>query len=161
MTVCNKTHNTMKKVKLFKVLPLLSMALAVFFISSCKKDGNGGKAESEGSEKIVEVSEISYTPCHEQELKNDPDYPDSLSVYCNGGIIYVTHYNLELMCGFTDIRVVVVSFRNDTINLQERGVYIAETDCFCHTDNSFQINNLQKGRYVIHSRNLYKTITLE
>lgn len=152
----------MKKTTILeKVLPLLALALVVFLFSSCKKDGNGGKTESEGCEKLVEVSEISYTPCHEQELKNDPDYPDSLSVYCNGGIIYVTHHNLELMCGFTDIRVVVVSFQNDTINLQERGVYIAEADCICHTDNSFQINNLQKGRYVIHSRNLYKTINLE
>lgn len=136
----------MKK-SIFKTgLPLLAVALVgVVFATSCKKDKENAKPGS------GDVSEISFTPCHDGADKGIGD-TDSVVVNYSNGTVTVEHYNLTVCCDFTQVGTRVTQ-SNDTLRVLEfgNGGY---ANCICSTDHIFQINNI-KGRWTLVLENSY------
>ena len=133
----------MKKSIFKTVLPLLAVALAgVVFATSCKKDKNENKANE------LTVSDISFTPCHHGSEDKGFYNPDSVAVSYSNGIVYVTHYNLGVNCGWQDIEVRCHQ-SHDTIFVEEIEVTPVQADCMCETNNSFSINNVKGLRTMV------------
>ena len=127
----------MKTLKLKTALLALA-AVGMLSISSCKK---------EKEVKNLSVSNISYTDCL-SESKNtfnkDLSDPDSIVYSYENNTLYITHYNLDVPCG-NEIYV-NIDKRNDTIDILE---WADDVNCYCTVNNSFQINNLEKGNYIL------------
>ena len=124
------------KNKIFIALTLVSVAIVIIAVS-CKKE----RTDSDMFEPYV--SDISFTPCNYHGDKGMYN-PDSVVVSYSAGTVYVTHYNLEVNCGWQDIDVQIRQ-SNDTIWVTENEVTPVQANCYCDTDNSFRINNV-KGR---------------
>ena len=145
----------MKKSIFKTVLPLLAVALmGVVFATSCKKDKENAKPGNSNVSEISftgDVSEISFTPCHDGADKGIGD-PDSVVVNYSNGTVTVEHYNLTVSCDFTQVGTKVTQ-SNDTLRVLEfgNGGY---ANCICSTDHIFQINNI-KGRWTIVLENSY------
>ena len=146
----------MKKLIFKTVLPLLAVALlAVALATSCKKDKN---------ENALTVSDISFTPCHGEGDKG-PYNPDSVAVTVSNKMVYVTHYNLDVNCGWQDIDV-QCRLSNDSVYVREYEITPVQANCSCETNNSFQINGLSGGRtYTLviefcYPSPIYKTVLL-
>ena len=69
------------------------------------------------------------------------------------GTLFVEHRNLAVNCGFKRVTV-KTSTSNDTLTITEHGSPSPE-DCICEINNSFQIRNIPKGRYVLVFKNCY------
>ena len=103
----------MKKLISKTVLPLLAVfLLAVALATSCEKDKN---------ENALTVSGVSFTPCHGEGDKSFEN-PDSVAVTISDKTVYVTHYNLDVNCGWQDI---------DVQPLQRLGLYKRNRDNPC------------------------------
>lgn len=139
------------------VLLLLAISLcATVFSISCKKDSVTQTSDG------LSVSSISFTPCHGSYDKGYYN-PDSVAVRCDGKTLFVTHFNLGVNCGWRDIDV-RCRLSNDSVYIEELEVTPLQANCFCETDNSFQINGLAPGTYTLvfkQSRpTIYQSVTL-
>ncbi|MBR0072766.1 MAG: hypothetical protein IJP95_02920 [Bacteroidales bacterium] len=133
----------MKKVKLFKALLLVAVALAgVAMNIACKKSEDKFLNN-------IRVSNIVYSNCkhHLDKVEKGAYCPDTINLSYNNGILNVTHRNLEVNCGFQYVNV-RINRCNDTIRIYENGIPDNAADCMCDIDNSFQIHNL-KGKCTI------------
>ena len=146
----------MKKLIFKTVLPLLAVVLlAVALATSCKKDK---------SENALAVTGVSFTPCHGGDEKSF-DNPDSVAVTVSNKTVYVTHYNLDVNCGWQDIDV-QCRLSNDSVYVREYEITPVQANCSCETNNSFQINGLSGGRtYTLviefcYPSPIYKTVML-
>lgn len=134
----------MKKYNTVFLALLLVGALAA---SSCDKE--------KGDDSSAAVSNISFTPCgnHTDALaKADPIWgdPDSVSIRYANGTVFITHYNLEVNCGFEQDGVAVdIAVDGSTITISEHEVGYPLADCMCTTDNSFRIDNIPSGTYTL------------
>lgn len=124
----------------------LKLALAAFaavgMISTI-----GCKKEEEDSKNLT-VSNISYTDCisgNKDTFSKDLSDPDSIVYSYQNHTLYITHHNLTVGCGeevHVDVQLI-----NDTIRISEwTDGYV---NCICKIDNSFQINDLEKGSYIL------------
>ncbi|MBR3938550.1 MAG: hypothetical protein IKJ67_01055 [Bacteroidales bacterium] len=130
--------------KIILKLALIAVATAgMFSIGSCEKE-----KENSDEQKVVTVSNITYTDCLSESkdtFSKDISDSDSIVYYYQNHTLYITHYNLVIGCGeelHVDVQLI-----NDTIRISEwTDGYV---DCICKIDNSFQINNLTKGSYIL------------
>ena len=129
----------------------------MLFATACKKDKN---------ENALAVSDISFTPCHGHgEGDKGPYNPDSVAVTVSNKTVYVTHYNLDVNCGWQDIDV-QCRLSNDSVYVREYEITPVQANCSCETNNSFQINGLSGGRtYTLviefcYPSPIYKTVML-
>ena len=108
-------------------------------ISSCEKEKEA---------KNLPVSNISYTDClseNKDTFSKDLSDADSIVYSYQNHTLCVTHHNLIVGCG-EDVHV-DVQLINDTIRISEwTDGYV---NCVCKIDNSFQINDLEKGSYIL------------
>jgi len=129
----------MNKLFSLKFLLLALAAAGVLSISSCEK---------EKEEKNLSVSNINYTDClsaSKDTFSKDLSDADSIVYSYQSHTLYITHHNLLVGCG-EDVHV-DVQLINDTIRISEwTDGYV---DCVCKIDNSFQINDLEKGSYIL------------
>jgi hypothetical protein len=146
----------MKKLIFKTVLPLLAVVLlAVALATSCEKDKN---------ENALTVSGVSFTACHGEGDKSYEN-PDSVAVTISDKTVYVTHYNLDVNCGWQDIDV-QCRLSNDSVYVREYEITPVQANCSCETNNSFQINGLSGGRtYTLviefcYPSPIYKTVML-
>lgn len=126
------------KTNVLKIALLALVAVVMFSISSCEK---------EKSEELT-ISNINYTDCLSESkdtFSKDPSNSDSIEYSYQNHILYITHHNLVVGCG-EELHVDVQRI-NDTIRIAEwTDGYV---NCVCLIDNSFQINNLEKGSYIL------------
>ena len=122
-----------------KILPIMATAIlaGAMFFAGCEKE----KKTETGN---INVSNVSFTSCISHRVHNQ----DSIVVSTNNGTIYVTHYNLEVNCGFEKIDV-NTQISGDTIIVTERGVPDNTANCLCDVNNLFQLNNVPQGRYLL------------
>ncbi len=122
-----------------KTALLALAAVGMLSISSCKK---------EKEVKNLSVSNISYTDCLSESkdaFSKDLSDADSIVYSYHNHALYITHHNLTVGCG-EDVHV-DVQLINDTIRISEwTDGYV---NCICKIDNSFQINDLEKGSYIL------------
>ena len=127
------------KTNVLKIAVLVLASVGMLSISSCEK---------EKEVKNLSVSNISYTDCLSESkdtFSKDPSNSDSIEYSYQNHILYITHHNLVVGCGeelHVDVQLI-----NDTIRIAEwTDGYV---DCVCKIDNSFQINDLEKGSYIL------------
>ena len=119
---------------------LMAVATAgMLSISGCEKEKEA---------KNLPVSNISYTDClseNKDTFSKDLSDADSIVYSYQNHTLCVTHHNLIVGCG-EDVHV-DVQLINDTIRISEwTDGYV---NCVCKIDNSFQINDLEKGSYIL------------
>ena len=125
------------KTNVLKIAVLALVAVGMLSISSCGK---------EKEVKNLSVSNINYTDClSESKDTFSKNLSDSIAYSYQNHILYITHHNLMVDCGeelHVDVQLI-----NDTIRIAEwTDGYV---DCVCKIDNSFQINDLEKGSYIL------------
>ena len=125
------------KTNVLKIAVLVLASVGMLSISSCEK---------EKEVKNLSVSNISYTDClSESKDTFSKNLSDSIEYSYQNHILYITHHNLVVGCG--EELHVDVQLRNDTIRIAEwTDGYV---NCVCKIDNSFQINDLEKGSYIL------------
>ena len=127
------------KTNVLKIAVLVLASVGMLSISSCEK---------EKEVKNLSVSNLNYTDCLSESkdtFSKDPSNSDSIAYSYQNHILYITHHNLVVGCG--EELHVDVQLRNDTIRIAEwTDGYV---DCVCKIDNSFQINDLEKGSYIL------------
>ena len=133
----------MKKVFL-KTATLALVAVGMLSIGSCKKEKENN---DEQKDVTVNVSDVNCTDCTESRPFDSKGLynPDSIAYSYQNNTLYITHYNLTVSCGVPV--EVTIEQNNDTIVIIENTPPI--TNCICEVDNSFQINNIEKGTYVL------------
>ena len=128
----------MKKL-ILKFVMLTVTTAGLLSISSCEK---------EKEVKNLSVSNISYTDClseNKDTFSKDLSDADSIVYSYQNHTLCVTHHNLIVGCG-EDVHV-DVQLINDTIRISEwTDGYV---NCVCKIDNSFQINDIEKGSYIL------------
>ena len=128
----------MKKL-ILKFVMLTVTTAGLLSISSCEKEKEA---------KNLPVSNISYTDClseNKDTFSKDLSDADSIVYSYQNHTLCVTHHNLIVGCG-EDVHV-DVQLINDTIRISEwTDGYV---NCVCKIDNSFQINDLEKGSYIL------------
>ena len=125
------------KTNVLKTALLALASVGMLSISSCEK---------EKEVKNLSVSNINYTDClSESKDTFSKNLSDSIAYSYQNHILYITHHNLVVGCGeelHVDVQLI-----NDTIRIAEwTDGYV---DCVCKIDNSFQINDLEKGSYIL------------
>ena len=149
----------MKKVKLFKVLPLVAAALtAEFLLLCCHKE-----TSNDNQEKRIFAKELGYD--NPVVIDVTDEIIDSVGIDIKSDVVTVYHYNLVMECGYMNIEV-NVRLQNDTIFVLEDGIYEPRGDCLCKTTNRFQILNVPMGNFIISvagssGTNIYKTINIQ
>ena len=129
------------------ILKVTALAIAVMgsiSIMSCDKEeinedayvSNMVKSDCLGMPKSSETSE------------------DSIVFNYENHTLFVEHHNHIINCGHDSISV-SVNVANDTIWIKELD-FGEEANCICNISNYYQINNLEKGRYVVIIRNCYR-----
>lgn len=133
----------MKKIVLFKVLPLIAVAWVGLAMNIACKKSEDNLLDN------IRVSNIVYSNCkhHSDKVEKGAYCPDTIKMSYNNGILYITHRNLEVNCGFQYVNV-SINRCNDTIRIFENGIPDNAADCMCDINNSFQIHNL-KGKCTI------------
>ena len=128
----------MKRIKI-KFALMAVATVGMLSISSCEKEKEA---------KNLPVSNISYTDClseNKDTFSKDLSDADSIVYSYQNHTLCVTHHNLIVGCG-EDVHV-DVQLINDTIRISEwTDGYV---NCVCKIDNSFQINDLEKGSYIL------------
>ena len=125
------------KTNVLKIAVLVLASVGMLSISSCEK---------EKEVKNLSVSNINYTDClSESKDTFSKNLSDSIVYSYQNQTLYITHHNLVVGCGeelHVDVQLI-----NDTIRIAEwTDGYV---DCVCKIDNSFQINDLEKGSYIL------------
>ena len=125
------------KTNVLKIAVLALAAVGMLSISSCEK---------EKEVKNLSVSNLNYTDClSESKDTFSKNLSDSIVYSYQNQTLYITHHNLVVGCGeelHVDVQLI-----NDTIRIAEwTDGYV---DCVCKIDNSFQINDLEKGSYIL------------
>ncbi|MCR4658877.1 MAG: hypothetical protein K5650_01105 [Bacteroidales bacterium] len=153
------------------VKTLLVLLFAAALAAGCGKEttterpnsGNPGSGDKSGQTDTTavtgdaskaRVSNIDYTPCHQDSYKGHV-HPDSVSLRYDNGTVYVTHYNLTVNCAFQEGGIIVyMTTRGSRITINEyENPDGPQADCMCETDNSFQINNVPPGTYTFVFKN--------
>lgn len=136
----------MKRNKEIKVFSALLITVLAFSMAACEKNE---KATTDLAN--LKVSNIVSSDCllHNESNNNTKGLynPDSMTVSYNNGTIYITHYNATVNCGFEKVNV-HATISGDTIKITERS-YPDDANCLCEIENSFEINNVPHGTYVI------------
>ncbi len=135
------------KSEIFRNIRLLPVVLPVIFaaILSCNRD----------EDNKIEVSDIEHSECLSHRNRNgekDSSNQDSVSVHYSNGTLFITHYNLDVNCGFDRIKASAMLL-SDTIVINEWEVCSAPADCVCEINDSFRINGVKPGRYTLVFRN--------
>lgn len=125
------------KTNVLKTALLALASVGMLSISSCEK---------EKEVKNLSVSNLNYTDClSESKDTFSKNLSDSIVYSYQNQTLYITHHNLVVGCGeelHVDVQLI-----NDTIQIAEwTDGYV---DCVCKIDNSFQINDLEKGSYIL------------
>lgn len=132
------------------LLPWLLLMAMACVLSACGKQ--------DGLIKNIDVSQVAPSNCktyYERLASKGVETNDSIDVRYDNGVVYVKHHNLAVNCGFKEV-VVSVSVSGDTIRVTETGVP-ENANCVCEIDNSFQINNVPHGTYVLVVENCVPT----
>ena len=114
---------------------ILTLCLVVVTLFSCKK--------SDTPDTPPETDyHVSFTPCRQNELKNDGEEANKLDVEYTDKGIQITRYNFEVSCDFTDISI-THTFENGILCITLQGSP-NQSNCICYTDVSFTINKISQ-----------------
>ncbi len=91
----------------------------------------------------MNISNIQYTDCLSYLPSND-----SIIVRKEGESLKIEHHNFAIPCKFDSI-VVSYAFYGDTLAVTEMPDPYYGVNCVCVISNSFQINNIPHGQYVL------------
>ena len=104
------------------------LALGVFLAVSCEKQES-------------QVSNVSFTPCQQSILRSN-SLSDKVNVEFTSEGVQITHYNFEVTCDFTTVRV-THTFVNGVLNITQQGAP-NQANCICYTDVSYTINGMSQ-----------------
>lgn len=126
----------------------LTLKIAVLALATVGSISTIGCKKDKEEEKNFTVSNISYTDClseNTDDLSKALGDPDSIVYSYQNNTLYITHHNLVVGCG-EEVHVYVQHI-GDTIRIAEgTGGYV---NCVCSVDNSFQINDVKEGSYIL------------
>ena len=107
------------------------ISLGVFLAVSC------GKREQES-----QVSNVSFTPCHQTKATKS-ELSDRVNVEFTNEGVKITHYNFVVTCDFTIVNV-THTFVNGILTITQQ-CSPNQADCICHTDVSYIINGISQN----------------
>ena len=143
ISINNIKKDIMKQ--LYKVVPIMAMTILLmagtFLITTCEEnDVNPKDTTNVGT---MNISNIQYTDCLSYLPSND-----SIIVRKEGESLKIEHHNFAIPCKFDSI-VVSYAFYGDTLAVTEMPDPYYNVNCVCVISNSFQINNIPHGQYVL------------
>ena len=139
--------------KTSNIISLLSAALlsgALLLFAGCEKEKPNNKNSTTDE---LYIDNVHFTDCISQKKHHQKGSvnPDSITVKFENNTIFITHYYMNVNCAWQDI-IVQCRLSNDSIFVNELEQCPVQADCFCETNNSFEIKNIKSGR---------KTLVLE
>jgi len=117
-----------------KITILLSLALLLTV--SCEKNEQKSKISE------INISDISFTPCKQEELKNNIRSGNVTVEFTHDGIL-IRYYDFEVPCDFTTVNV-DHTFTNGVLNITQKGDGMAK--CICYSDVSYSINGISQNQ---------------
>ena len=129
--------------QLFKIMPMVAtavlLAAEIILLAGCEKE----KEKTKTNVGEMSISDIQYTDC----LSYLPS-SDSIIVRKEGESLKIEHHNFAIPCKFDSI-VVSYAFYGDTLAVTEMPDPYYNVNCVCVISNSFQINNIPHGQYML------------
>ena len=124
----------------------LSLALLALVVVVCiGMTTNERDKEKDTTFKELTVSNLRKTDCRHGLI--NPKLRDSISVSYKENTLFVEHYRYSIPCGQDSLNV-YASISNDTIWIEE-AVYGLGANCICWFNSFYQIDNIEKGNYVV------------
>ena len=108
------------------------LILGVFLAVSCEE-----------SEREPQVSDVSFTPCQQDELKSSGEVSSKVDVEFTNEEVQIKHYNFEVHCDFTTVNV-THTFVNGILNIIQQGD--GDARCICYTDVSYTISGISQNQ---------------
>ena len=105
-------------------------ALGIFLTVSC-----------ENSEPESQVSNLSFTPCQQSNLKSSV-VSDKVNIEFTDNGLQITYSNFEVTCDFTTVNV-THTLVNGVLNITQQGSPNL-ANCICYTDVSYTINGISQ-----------------
>jgi hypothetical protein len=121
-----------------KKFTLLLLFFAGIMFSSCN-------LTSQPSVNTPKISNVIFTECNDDEVRNAMDINSPyVTVYFTSEGLHITHYGLEVNCGF-DTVIVTQTLQNGVLTITETGEPQNAERCICHTDVSYTISNVSEN----------------
>jgi hypothetical protein len=111
---------------------VILLSLGIFLAVSCEK-----------KEQESQVSDVSFTPCLQSELRSSSEDLSKVDVEFTNKGVQIKHYNFDVHCDFTTVNV-THTFLNGVLNItqQEDG----NARCICYTDVSYTISGISQNQ---------------
>ena len=116
--------------KIYLLIGIILLSLVVFFAVSCEK------------EQKFHVSDLSFTPCKQDILKNSKRQ-EKVDVKFNNKDVQITYRNFEVTCDFTTVDV-TYTFVNGVLRITQEGTPNL-ANCICYTDVSYTIEGISQN----------------
>ena len=98
-------------------------------------------------EKIVEqepqVSDVSFTPCQQGELRSNSELLSKVDVEFTNEGVQIKYYNFEVQCNFTTVNI-THTFANGVLNIIQQSD--GDARCICYTDVSYTISGILQNQ---------------
>jgi len=117
--------------KIYLLIGIILLSLVVFFAVSCEK------------EQKFHVSDLSFTPCKQDILKNSKRQ-EKVDVKFNNKDVQITYRNFEVTCDFTTVDV-TYTFVNGVLRITQQGTP-NQANCICYTDVSYTIDGISQDK---------------
>ena len=111
---------------------VILLSLVVFLAVSCEKN-----------EQEPQVSDVSFTPCQQSELRSSSEVSSKVDVEFTKEGVQIKYYNFEVHCDFTTVNV-THTFVNGVLNITQQGDGNAR--CICYTDVSYTISGISQSQ---------------
>ena len=133
-----------------RIYSILFLAFAMTMMVGCNENKNDE----------VAVVNAHNSKCLLHSMKGYMN-PDTLSVTYADGVLHVTHENLMVNCGASEVENgvdVTIEVEGSTIHIYEtERKDILQADCLCEVDNDFDITGLDHGTYTLVLHQWYPT----
>ena len=120
---------------------VILLSLGAFLIVSCEMKETGPQVLDEQE---TQISDMSFTPCQQTKAAQQNELSDRVDVMFTHEGVQITHYNFEVTCDFTTVRV-THTFVNGVLNITQQG-FPNQAKCICYTDVSYTINGMSPER---------------
>ena len=108
------------------------LSLGVFLVVSCEK-----------KEQEIQVSNVSFTPCKQSELRSSSELSSEVDVEFTNGGVQIKHYNFGVHCDFTTVNV-THTFVNGVLDITQK--CDGNARCMCYTDVSYTISGISQNQ---------------
>ena len=111
---------------------VILLSLGVFLAVSCEK-----------KQQETQVSDVSFTPCQQSELRSSREVLSKVDVEFTNEGVQIKYNNFDVLCDFTTVNV-THTFVDGVLNIIQQGD--GDARCICYTDVSYTISGISQNQ---------------